>query len=34
MFELPSSETKKIIITKKYAEDKLERVNLKRLKVA
>ncbi len=34
MFELPSSETKKIVITKKYAEDKLERVNLKRLKVA
>ena len=34
MFELPSSETKKVIITKKYAEDKLERVNLKRLKVA
>ncbi|WP_372753808.1 ATP-dependent Clp protease ATP-binding subunit ClpX [Labilibaculum sp.] len=34
MFELPTSEKKKISIDKKYASDKLEKVNLKRLKVA
>ncbi|MFW5886507.1 MAG: ATP-dependent Clp protease ATP-binding subunit ClpX [Bacteroidota bacterium] len=34
MFELPSKEVKNITITKKYAEEKLEKVNLKRLKVA
>ncbi|MGQ1908783.1 ATP-dependent Clp protease ATP-binding subunit ClpX [Marinifilum sp. RC60d5] len=34
MFELPSGEEKQISITKKYASKKLEKVNLKRLKVA
>ena len=34
MFELPSSEEKKVSINEKYASAKLEKVNLKRLKVA
>jgi len=34
MFELPSGEQKHISINKKYASEKLEKVNLKRLKVA
>jgi len=34
MFELPSGEQKQISINKKYASEKLEKVNLKRLKVA
>ncbi|MCY1632783.1 MULTISPECIES: ATP-dependent Clp protease ATP-binding subunit ClpX [Marinifilum] len=34
MFELPSGEDKKISIDSKYASEKLEKVNLKRLKVA
>jgi ATP-dependent Clp protease ATP-binding subunit ClpX len=34
MFELPSGEDKNIEIDKKYASEKLEKVNLKRLKVA
>lgn len=34
MFELPSSDEKKIFIDEKYASEKLEKVNLKRLKVA
>jgi hypothetical protein len=34
MYELPSTTTNKISITKKYAEEKLEKVNVKKLKVA
>ncbi|UCH13003.1 MAG: ATP-dependent Clp protease ATP-binding subunit ClpX [Bacteroidales bacterium] len=34
MFELPSTNTNKISITLKYAEEKLEKVNMKKLKVA
>ncbi len=34
MFELPSTSTKKIAVTRKYAEEKLEKVNMKKLKVA
>lgn len=34
MYELPSTSTNKMIITKKYAEEKLEKVNFKKLKVA
>jgi ATP-dependent Clp protease ATP-binding subunit ClpX len=34
MFELPSTSTNKITITLKYAEEKLEKVNMKKLKVA
>lgn len=34
MFELPSGDEKKISIDSKYASEKLEKVNLKRLKVA
>ncbi|MBN2610278.1 MAG: ATP-dependent Clp protease ATP-binding subunit ClpX [Bacteroidales bacterium] len=34
MFELPSGGTDKMVVTKKYAEEKLEKVNIKRLKVA
>ncbi|PXY00811.1 ATP-dependent Clp protease ATP-binding subunit ClpX [Marinifilum breve] len=34
MFELPSGDDKKISIDSKYASEKLEKVNLKRLKVA
>ncbi len=34
MFELPSTNTNKIVITQKYAEEKLEKVNMKKLKVA
>ncbi|MCT4602351.1 MAG: ATP-dependent Clp protease ATP-binding subunit ClpX [Marinifilum sp.] len=34
MFELPSGEEKKVSIDRKYASEKLEKVNLKRLKVA
>lgn len=34
MFEMPSSEKNSITITKKYASAKLEKINIKRLKVA
>jgi ATP-dependent Clp protease ATP-binding subunit ClpX len=34
MFELPSTNTNKMAITQKYAEEKLEKVNMKKLKVA
>lgn len=34
MFELPSTNTNKITVTLKYAEEKLEKVNVKKLKVA
>jgi ATP-dependent Clp protease ATP-binding subunit ClpX len=34
MFELPSTNTNKIVVTQKYAEEKLEKVNMKKLKVA
>ena len=34
MYELPSTATNKISITKKYAEEKLEKINVKKLKVA
>ncbi len=34
MFELPSSKKKKVVIDKKYAAEKLEKVNAKRLKIA
>jgi ATP-dependent Clp protease ATP-binding subunit ClpX len=34
MFELPSTNTNKIVVTLKYAEEKLEKVNMKKLKVA
>jgi ATP-dependent Clp protease ATP-binding subunit ClpX len=34
MFELPSTSTNKITVTRKYAEEKLEKVNMKKLKVA
>ncbi|PKQ65880.1 ATP-dependent protease ATP-binding subunit ClpX [Labilibaculum filiforme] len=34
MFELPTSDQKKIDIDRKYASEKLEKINLKRLKVA
>ena len=34
MFELPSSGTNKMVINTKYAQEKLEKVNVKRLKVA
>ncbi len=34
MFELPSTNTNKITVTRKYAEEKLEKVNMKKLKVA
>ena len=34
MFELPSTTTNKISVTRKYAEEKLEKVNMKKLKVA
>lgn len=34
MFELPTSDEKKIDIDRKYASEKLEKINLKRLKVA
>ena len=34
MFELPSTNTNKIVITQKYAEEKMEKVNMKKLKVA
>ena len=34
MFELPSTNTNKIAVTLKYAEEKLEKVNMKKLKVA
>ncbi|BAX79712.1 ATP-dependent Clp protease ATP-binding subunit ClpX [Labilibaculum antarcticum] len=34
MFELPTSDQKKIDINRKYASEKLEKINLKRLKVA
>jgi len=34
MFELPSTNTNKIVITLKYAEEKLEKVNMKKLKIA
>ncbi len=34
MFELPSTNTNKMPVTLKYAEEKLEKVNMKKLKVA
>ena len=34
MYELPSTATNKITVTKKYAEEKLEKVNVKKLKIA
>jgi ATP-dependent Clp protease ATP-binding subunit ClpX len=34
MYELPSTDTNKMIVTKKYAEEKLEKVSVKKLKVA
>ncbi len=34
MYELPSTATNKIIVTQKYAEEKLEKVSVKKLKVA
>ncbi|MDE5418326.1 ATP-dependent Clp protease ATP-binding subunit ClpX [Labilibaculum sp. DW002] len=34
MFELPTSDEKKISVGRKYASEKLEKINLKRLKVA
>lgn len=34
MFELPSNGTNKLVVSQKYAEEKLEKVNIKRLKVA
>lgn len=34
MYELPSTTTNKITVTRKYAVEKLEKVNVKRLKVA
>ncbi len=34
MFELPSTATNKMVVSCKYAEEKLEKVNIKRLKVA
>lgn len=34
MFELPSSNTKKMNVTLKYAQEKLQKVNMKKLKVA
>lgn len=34
MFELPSTNTDKITVTLKYAEEKLEKINMKKLKVA
>ena len=34
MFELPSTNTNKMIVTLKYAEEKLEKVSVKKLKVA
>lgn len=34
MFDLPSTENKEIVITKKYATEKLEKQDIKRLKVA
>lgn len=34
MYELPSTTTNKITVTRKYAQEKLEKVNVKRLKVA
>ena len=34
MFNLPGSETKKLVVTKKYASDQIARINLKKLKAA
>lgn len=34
MFELPSTSTNKMVVTLKYAEEKLEKINVKKLKVA
>ncbi len=34
MFELPSTNTNKMVVTLKYAEEKLEKINVKKLKVA
>ncbi|MBN2212827.1 MAG: ATP-dependent Clp protease ATP-binding subunit ClpX [Bacteroidales bacterium] len=34
MYELPSTATNKIVVSKKYAEEKLEKVSVKKLKVA
>ncbi|HOU75294.1 MAG TPA: ATP-dependent Clp protease ATP-binding subunit ClpX, partial [Tenuifilum sp.] len=34
MFELPTSEQKEMVVTLEYAQNKLEKSNLKRLKAA
>ena len=34
MFNLPGSETKKLVVTKKYASEQIARINLKKLKAA
>ena len=34
MFNLPGSETKKLVVTKKYAQDQLSRISLEKLKAA
>ena len=34
MFNLPGSETKKLLVTKKYAQDQLSRISLEKLKAA
>ena len=34
MFEMPSKENQQIIITKKYAHEKIDKQDIKRLKVA
>ena len=34
MFSLPGSEIKKLVVTKKYAQDQLSRISLEKLKAA
>ena len=34
MFEMPSTDTKEILISEEYARQKMEKTNLKRLKAA
>jgi ATP-dependent Clp protease ATP-binding subunit ClpX len=34
MFNLPGSEIKKLVVTKKYAQDQLSRISLEKLKAA
>ena len=34
MFEMPSTKTKKLAISLKYAKEKVEKSNVKRLKIA